>query len=226
MTDFTVPSYIRLPTDTANTGKKNRTQTRVVEGDTVHEHFVVPTRNYFRGGRYCYQSTGNTVQATSGSTSFVLAMTTTATYRAVIRSIDVAWGQQGESVVCETAPLVVVEKATYGTAISATTLAPALPFQSSSAVAQVLPFVGSSGASAGTARTFAGFIMPSLNTTAGTFGGHAKIYQGIDQYDLGSGLELKAGDLLRVFQADAGTASDVRKYTVRVEWDEYEPATT
>jgi hypothetical protein len=226
MTDFTVPSNIRLPDDTSNTGKRNRTQTRVVEGVTVHEHFVVPTRSYYRSGRYCYQSTGNTVQASSGSTSFVLAMTTTATYRAIIRSIDVAWGQQGESVVCETAPLVVVEKATYGTAISATTLAPALSFQSSSTTAQVLPYVGSSGASAGTAKPFAGFIVPSLNSTAGTFGGYATIYKGIDQYEQGSGLELKAGDLLRVFQADAGTASDVRKYTVRVEWDEYEYATT
>jgi hypothetical protein len=37
-----VASFIQLPLDTGNTGKKNRTQTRVVGPDTVHEHFMIP----------------------------------------------------------------------------------------------------------------------------------------------------------------------------------------
>lgn len=37
-----VAAFIQLPVDTGNTGKKNRTQTRTVGADSVHEHFVIP----------------------------------------------------------------------------------------------------------------------------------------------------------------------------------------
>jgi hypothetical protein len=37
-----IASFIQLPVDTGNTGKKNRTQTRVVGSDTTHEHFFIP----------------------------------------------------------------------------------------------------------------------------------------------------------------------------------------
>lgn len=36
-----IADFVQLPLDTGNTGKKNRTQTRVVGANTVHEHFVV-----------------------------------------------------------------------------------------------------------------------------------------------------------------------------------------
>lgn len=36
-----VAAFIQLPDDSGNTGKKNRSQTRVVGANTVHEHFVV-----------------------------------------------------------------------------------------------------------------------------------------------------------------------------------------
>ncbi len=51
-----VAGYVQLPSDTANTGKKNRTQTKAVGSDTVHEHFVVPTEGYTRTGRYFHSS--------------------------------------------------------------------------------------------------------------------------------------------------------------------------
>ena len=38
-----VASTVLLPLDTGNTGKKVRTQTRVVGADTVHEHFFIET---------------------------------------------------------------------------------------------------------------------------------------------------------------------------------------
>lgn len=50
-----IASFVQLPVDTGNTGKKVRTQTRVVGADTVHEHawIQVPKRDitgmYFQG---------------------------------------------------------------------------------------------------------------------------------------------------------------------------------
>ena len=36
-----IAGFVQLPTDSGNTGKKVRTQTRVVGADTVHEHHFV-----------------------------------------------------------------------------------------------------------------------------------------------------------------------------------------
>lgn len=47
-----IADKIILPLDTGNTGKKNRTQTRVVGADTVHEHFVVTTSKDSKVGFY------------------------------------------------------------------------------------------------------------------------------------------------------------------------------
>jgi hypothetical protein len=47
-----VADKIILPLDTGNTGKKVRTQTRVVGADTVHEHFFIPTSKDSKLGLY------------------------------------------------------------------------------------------------------------------------------------------------------------------------------
>lgn len=58
-----IADMIQLPLDTGNTGKKVRTQTRVVAANTVHEHFFIPTseRNYL--GKYSCASGVLTVPA-------------------------------------------------------------------------------------------------------------------------------------------------------------------
>ena len=60
-----VAAFVQLPLDTGNTGKKTRTQTRVIGADTVHETFVVMSsqRNYF--GVYGAHSGNLTIQATA-----------------------------------------------------------------------------------------------------------------------------------------------------------------
>ena len=52
-----VAGFIQLPTDSGNTGKKVRTQTRLVGADTVHEHFFIlqPKRDIV--GMYYLNST-------------------------------------------------------------------------------------------------------------------------------------------------------------------------
>lgn len=47
-----IADYIQLPLDTGNTGKKARTQTRIVGANTVHEHFFVPISARGRTGVY------------------------------------------------------------------------------------------------------------------------------------------------------------------------------
>lgn len=47
-----VADKVILPLDTGNTGKKKRTQTRVVGADTVHEDFVIPVSSRNKVGLY------------------------------------------------------------------------------------------------------------------------------------------------------------------------------
>ena len=52
-----IAGMIQLPTDSGNTGKKVRTQTRVVGADTVHEHHFIPISSRKIDGIY-YASSG------------------------------------------------------------------------------------------------------------------------------------------------------------------------
>jgi hypothetical protein len=216
-----VASYVQLPTDTANTGKKNRTQTKAVGSDTVHEHFVVPSAGYTRTGRHAYQSSLHVLStAATNTTHLVLAMTTAATHRAVLRSIDMSYSITGTIAATTASPLIVIQKATYGTVFTATTNGAVINFQSSSTTSQLNAYLGSSGASVGTPVPFASFAFPALLTTIGTYGGQCNLWRAGDQYDLGTGLEMKAGDLLQVLQPTTGSNGEQRTFTLRFEWDQ------
>lgn len=215
-----VASYVQLPSDASNTGKLNRTQTKAVGSNTVHEHFVVPAPNYTRVGRYCYMSTGAVVNASSGTQFDVMALSTSATQRAYIRHISVTWSQQGESVVCETGPVILVTKCTYNTALTDATTRAMLSYASSQSAPQVNIRSSSSGASLGTKIPFCGFAVPAFVSTASAYGGSMTLYDVSDSNQTDNSVELKAGEALVVYQADAGTGSDVRKFTLRIVWDE------
>src|SRR6185369_16504002 len=59
-----VASTIQLPTDTANSGKLLRTQTKSISAQTVHEQFVVPSLGVTQTGKYFFSSTQQSVNAT------------------------------------------------------------------------------------------------------------------------------------------------------------------
>jgi hypothetical protein len=216
-----VASYVQLPSDASNSGKKNRTVTKAVGSDTVHEHFVIPSPNYTRTGRHAFQSSMCVLStAATNTTHFVLAMTTAATYRACIRSVDISWSITGTIAATTANPTLVLQKATYGTAFTATTNGAVINYQSSSTASQLNCYLGSSGASLGTPVPFAAFTFPALLTTVGTYGGMHRLWSAGDQYDVATGLEMKAGDLLQVLQPATGSNGEQRTFTVRVEWDQ------
>lgn len=58
-----VANKVILPSDTGNTGKNVRTQTRLIGADTVHEHYVVPVSRYAILGVYSFAIPNVTVSA-------------------------------------------------------------------------------------------------------------------------------------------------------------------
>src|SRR4249919_2199114 len=84
-----IDDKITLPSDTGNSGKNVRTQTRVVGSNTVHEHFLVPTPAEAITGKYFFSSTQQTVSATAQNATatgfFWLQNPLTSTVTAVLR---------------------------------------------------------------------------------------------------------------------------------------------
>jgi len=215
-----VASYVQLPTDTSNSGKKNRTQTKVVGSDTVHEHFVVPAQNYTRTGRYVYQSTGDTISSSSGKQYAVISMATNATAVASIKSIDVMWGTASTVNVACRGTMITFLKSTFNNAMTDATTRAIASYQTTQAAANLSVRSSSSGASLGTQIPVTAFYVPAQMTTVSVYGGFQNILNSPEQYHRASCLELNPGEALVVFQQDAGVASDVRTVGVRIVWDE------
>lgn len=69
-----VAGFVQLPLDTGNTGKKKRTQTRVIGADTVHEDFVIINDSRDITGAYKANSAAITIPAAAqnGTTTGML----------------------------------------------------------------------------------------------------------------------------------------------------------
>src|SRR6185369_17033872 len=97
-------SYVQLPSDTANTGKKNRTQTKAVGSDTVHEHFVVPSPSYTHTGRYyacstAVQAISSAAQTPSTAGFYYLHNSTANTAVGILRGVDITYSLDASTAV-------------------------------------------------------------------------------------------------------------------------------
>ncbi len=219
-----VASYVQLPTDTGNSGKKNRTQTKAVGSDTVHEHFMVPSPNFKNNGRFVFQSTGDVVAASSQTgtgSGFYWITNSTANSNVVcaIRSINVTWGLNSTVAVATGSPLLSFTKFTFNNAFTTGT-PDKTPLSYTTAANTIKVNSTSSGATVTLVADFTNWAIPAMATTVGQYGGGIPLYDNSDNYSLNGALQLSTGQGLVIFQPQAGTASDIRKFTVRVAWDE------
>lgn len=220
-----VASYVQLPTDTSNTGKKNRTVTKVVGTDTVHEHLTVPDTGFTRVGRYMSASTvtraiAQTAAAITTSAGAFLHMSTSATNKVgVLRLVSIGWSQSGTAVISQTAPLIAVQKYTFNTAHSGTTL-DILQTQTTGTAPSANVRSAPTGATITGGSMVATFAIPAVLSTVSAYGGQQVIYDITEHYGRGTGVEFSTGEGIAVYQLKDGTASDSRQYTVRLVWDE------
>lgn len=220
-----IASKIVLPDDSANTGKKVRTQTRVVGADTVHEHFMIPISGRAIKGVYNAVSTLYTVAASAqnGTTAAIgwLQVPTTATVNVRLRYVSVSVTNAVATAIDHTsAPRIAVQRATFTGAYSGASLTAARRATADSAP-QCDVRTASTGA---TISLVSGAIVwaatcPGADiTTSGVLNiQHNEFWQPNfeDEY-----VELVPGECLAIFQVDAGTTSDQRRAIVNVRWDE------
>src|SRR6185369_12788423 len=103
-----IASTIQLPTDTGNSGKLLRTQTKVISANTVHEQFVVPSFGVTQTGKYFFSSTQQSVSATiqdgTATAFFWFQIPVAGTVTALIRNI-LAEATTSSTTVAPTAPV-------------------------------------------------------------------------------------------------------------------------
>jgi hypothetical protein len=223
-----VASYIQLPADTANTGKKNRTQTKVVGSDTVHEHHVVPSAGFTHTGRYyavstAAQTVSSVAQVPSTAGFYYLHNSTANTAVGILRKVEIAYSQEGAAAAFFSAPVLSLQKYTFATAHAGTTLN-IVQAQTSSTTAKLNMRSAPTGATVTVVGPIANHLMPALMSSAGTYGGRVNIYEAPEHYNRGYAVEIAPGEGVCLCQLTTGNSADTRKFTAKFVWDEIDVA--
>jgi hypothetical protein len=218
-------AYVILPLDTGNTGKNVRTQTRVVSGNTVHEHFFIPTIQYQVLSHYFFSSTQQTpVSATTqnGTTTgffWFANIGTTSTISAVIRRI-ICDCNAGSALATPTAPLISFTKFTYTGTASGATVTP-VKWQTAAPLNQLTVYTASTGMTVSLVGDIGAFSLPSAETAVGCFYGTKEVISKNPlAYQRGFDLEIAPNEGIVVYQSTTSTSSDTRKINIQMEWDE------
>jgi hypothetical protein len=231
-----VAASVTIPSDSGNTGKKIQTQSEVIGSDTVHAHFFIPRQKAKVLGVYRAASAAlQSVQAAAQngtSTAFLWAHVPTAVSgkKVRLRQLRIEFQNVGVTSM-PTVPRIGVARFTFtGTASGATQAgakldasAPTPVLDQRTAVTGLTvtldPSPGSllsvtlvpAGLLAGTAASFA----PHPSSVQWLMDGAAEE----DEY-----LVLSPGEGVVLYQLDAGTASDSRRFAYSLVWDEIDTA--
>ncbi len=222
-----VASFVQLPLDTPNTGKKNRTQSKVIGSNTVHEHFIVPTQGYTVTGRYfavstASQSVSSVAQVPSTAGHYYLHNSTANTAVGILRSVEMNYSADGSTAIAVTqsAPLFMLQKYTFNTAHSGTTFN-IVSAQTSSTTPKLNIRQAPTGATITLVGPIGAAPMPIfVSTAAGVYGGSMSLYQAPEQYNRGTAVEIGPGEGVVLHQLTTGLATDSRKFAAKFVWDE------
>lgn len=223
-----VANKIILPLDTGNTGKNVRTQTRVVGADTVHEHFQIPISARKIDGVYYFAATAaQAVQAAAqnGTTAafFWLAVPTGSTKSVRLRRLEVIF-EQGAAPTADhlTLPRIALQRFTFtGTGSGASIVTCKRKTADANPVSSL--FTASTGMTvtllaSAIAMTF---LPPGIDfATAVGQNVVSKVNEPYEPVLEDDFLELVAGEGFVLYQPDAGTATDVRRFNVKGSFDE------
>ena len=214
-----VASFAQLPSDSGNTGKKMRTQSRVVGSDTVLEHFFVPSTTREVLGSYIAHTGVNLVQAsaqTFPTAFFYLINPVGNTPKIALTAIEVIT-QMGSALAAPTSPRLLWKLFTFTGTASGASLTPGK-------LDSTMPSPTASLRTASTGLSISGGadVICSLPTASATAVGYAPPQ--MDEWfesDESQQIILRAGEGIALYQPDAGTASDTRRIITTIKWTEF-----
>lgn len=215
-----VAGLVQLPSDSGNTGKKIQTQSEVIGADTVHAHYFVPRSRRKILGLHRFVTALQSVQASAQngtSTGFWwMQVPSGAAIRARLRRLSVEF-----SMVTELDHLTVPRIALAKTA-SGAVLTPMRRHTSDAApVADIRTAVTGMTVSLGALGW--SIIAPSHTlTTSGVTWNWS--FGEMEPQDEEAFPDIGPAEGLLLYQPDAGTASDGRRFGCSGLWDEYDNA--
>lgn len=214
------PSFIQLPVDTGNTGKKVRTQTRVVGPDTVHEHFFVQESPRELVGVYHAATVVQSVQAAAQNgttTGFVWFFVTSPILKVALRRIEAHFGGAAATATV-TVPRIAVQRMTYTGAPTGAQINPVVARSGDPGATSSLR-IASIGATPVLGAFAYNFLPPNFLTAVGATDGPLREYEPLNEEGQ---LVFVNGEGFVVYQPDAGTASDPRRFVLNIAWEEFE----
>jgi hypothetical protein len=221
-----VADKIQLPLDTGNTGKKKRTQTRVVGADTVHEDFVINISQYNKVGFFRAHSGILTIPtaAHNGTTTGHLWFFNPVgnTVKARIRRLRET-GQMVAGAIDLTAPRSLFSLFTFTGVASGTAITPAKR-DSTDAAATCTLRTASTGATVTLGATIRHTGIPAVNATLASATIQVNlppaIYPPFDP-DEEECIVIRPGEGLVLWAADASTTANRRLFSDWA-WEEFE----
>lgn len=224
---MTIPSesFVIVPDDSLNTGKKVRSIYGSVAGETVYSHFYTPVSIALIKGVYYSTSALFSVLASAqdGTSTAVwwLQLGSSATVNVRVRKLEVAITNAVATAIDHpSAPRLVFARGTHtGTWAGATQATVKRKTSDSSAQADVRTAV--TGATPVLGNAVWSALIPGMDfTTAGVYNSYSfQTWKIIHEDEF---LDIAPGECLICYQADNGTASDQRRLIVNLEWDEYD----
>jgi hypothetical protein len=227
-----VASFVQLPVDTGNAGKMVKTTSEVVGANTVHRHHYVAERSASILGTYAAATALNSVSATAtnGTATGLLWFTvpTAVTGKAArIRRLIARHTVSAVTPVMVTAPRIALARITFTGTASGASITPAK--YASSAPAPVADLrTAVTGLTVTLGATLCHTVPPAF-ILAGTAATVQQASITIDpMISIGSDEDewpvLLPGEGLVIYQPDAGTTADTRRFTLDLVWDEIDVA--
>lgn len=228
-----IAGFVQLPLDTGNTGKKMRTQSRVVGADTVHEHFFVQASEKAQLGVYSAALALQSVQASAQNgtaTGFLWAHVPVAitNKKSRIRSVGANF-LTTSAVATPTAPRIVLALFTFtGTASGAAVTPGKLDSNFPASILDLRTAVTGLTVSVGAVLS-AVLPMQLIQSTAVAVTAFPPTEMILWPLTGGQTPEddmivLAPGQGGLVYQPDAGTASDPRRFSLDLSWDDIDTA--
>lgn len=211
-------SEIRYPDDTTNTGKREATRTLTEDSVTKHIPRVLVQDNRVRTGIYYLHSGAFLVQASADvAPAGRMWIFNAAPPLLSIRRIRFT-SQHNSALATPTAPRIVVERITFTGTPSGTAITAAKRRASDVAPSTWSARSTNAGATITSVSPVCAFYPVSALTAVGTAVPVVDEWEPITSEDM---LVLGGGEGLRIYQADAGTASDTRRYHLDIVIDEF-----
>lgn len=221
-----VASKVILPSDTGNTGKNIRTQTRVVGADTVHEHFFIQTRQakVINVYRFALDQATVAASAQNGTTAGFLFFhlgSAVSGKAARLRRLSVT-SQHSTALATPTAPRLRAVRYTSAGALSGTAIAVAKNDSVPANAASILSAVNTGN----TVVHVAAFAAAALAGALTAVGAYEPCYK--DMIDPAADEDewpiFYPGEGFVIYQDTAGTTSDTRKFNIQGCFDEIDTA--